>query len=111
MGTSETVMGLTLTVATLSEIPIFFFSNRLLANWGARRLLLISLSIFGFRLIAYAFIHTPWLVLAAQLLQGVTFSALWVSCVSLAAKLAPPELGATAQGLYGAAMFGLGGAA
>jgi len=111
MGTNETVMGLTLTVATLSELPIFFFSNRLLRRWGARGLLLISLSIFGFRLIAYAFIHTPWLVLAVQLLHGMTFSSLWVAGVSLAAKLAPPELGATSQGLLSGAMYGLGGAA
>src|SRR5574341_1486263 len=111
MGTNETVMGLTLTVATLSELPVFFFSNRLLRRWGTRGLLLLSLSILGFRLIAYAFVHTPWLVLALQLLHGVSFSTWWVAGVSQAAKLAPPELGATAQGLFSGAMFGMGGAA
>ncbi len=34
---SRTLMGVSLTFATISEIPIMFFADRLRRRWGARR--------------------------------------------------------------------------
>jgi len=34
LGASKTLMGYSLAVATLSEIPIFFYADRLLQRWG-----------------------------------------------------------------------------
>ena len=35
MGASSAMMGMSLLVATMSEVPIFFYSDRLLRRWGA----------------------------------------------------------------------------
>ena len=110
LGGNKALMGLALTFATISEIPFLYYSDRLLAHWGARRLLMLSLVVFAFRALALSLIQTAWLVLPLQLLHGASFAAMWVASVSYADKLAPPGMGATAQGLLSGAMFGLGAA-
>ena len=108
---SKTLMGLSLTFATLSELPILFYSDRLLGRWGARGLIIIALSAYAVRALAYTVISEPWLFLVVQLLHGLTFSAMWVAGVSYADSMAPEGLKATAQGLFSGVLLGLGGIA
>ena len=111
LGASKTLMGLVLTAATLSEIPMFFYSDRLLRRWGARGLFLFSLGAYAVRSLLYSIVTVAWPILIIQLLHGATFSTMWVAAVSYASEIAPPGLGATAQGLVSTVMFGIGSAA
>jgi PPP family 3-phenylpropionic acid transporter len=111
LGANELSLGFTLTVATLSELPVLFFSNQLLRRWSAQRLISMALVLFAIRALAYSLITTPWLALLIQLMHGPTFSLMWVAGVSYADKIAPSSLEATAQGLFAGAMLGLGSAA
>ena len=79
LGATKTLMGFSLTAATLSELPMFFFADRFLQRWGARGLLLFSMSAYVLRSLLYSFIAIPWLILVVQLLHGATFSAMWVA--------------------------------
>ncbi len=108
LGAQETTMGLALTIATISEVPIFYFGNRLILRFGAYGLLMLSLVISGLRLILLAFTSLPVLVLFIQLLGGMTFPATWLAGVSYADAYAPEGMRATAQGLFGAMVFGFG---
>lgn len=110
LGGSNSLMGMALTFATISEVPFLFFSNRLLHRWGSNGLMVLSLIAYVVRLLATAWTPVPWLILPIQLLHGLSFSAMWVAGVSYADELAPPGLGATAQGLFSATMLGLGSA-
>jgi len=110
LGASRTLMGASLTVATVSEVPFWFISNRLLEKWGPRRLLLFSLVMFALRAFAYGWMRAPWLVLPISLLQGPSFAAMWAAGVATAAQAAPKGMGATAQGIFSSTNFGLGGA-
>jgi PPP family 3-phenylpropionic acid transporter len=107
---SKTLMGLSLMVATISELPILYFSDRLLNRFGATRMIIFSVSFLVLRLFAYSFIRIPLLVLIIQLLHGPTYSMMWVSGVSYAAKNASHGMGATAQGLFSGVLFGLSAA-
>lgn len=110
LGGSRTLMGLSLTVATLSEAPIFFFSGHLLQRWGARGLLLAALIAQVIRIFAYALMPAAWFILPISLLHGLTFSAMWAAGVAYASELAAPKgLVATAQGLLSGVSMGLGG--
>jgi PPP family 3-phenylpropionic acid transporter len=109
MSASKTVMGLSLTVATLSEMPVLFFSEHMLKRWSAKGLLTFALLISAVRSLAYSFISTSSLVLLVQLLHGPSFSAMWVAGVSYANKIAPKGMGATAQGLFSGVQLGLAG--
>lgn len=111
LNASRWTMGLSLSVATVSEVAVFFFAERLLARWGTVRVLAFSLAALALRLLAYSFITTPGWMLVVQLTHGLTFSAMWVAGVAQAKRLAPPGLGATAQGLLTGVYFGVGAAA
>ena len=110
LGASETMMGWSLVVATLSEIPLFFFSHRLLQRWGALGVLMIALGANIIRLAAFAVMPGAWAVLPINLLHGFAFSAMWAAGVTYAGDLAPAGMGATAQGLFSGVNMGLGAA-
>jgi PPP family 3-phenylpropionic acid transporter len=111
LGISKTTMGIALTIATLSELPVLFFANHLLKRFKARGLLLLGLIITGLRLILYAVLNFQSGILIFQLLNGMTYPIVWVAGVSYANEIAPEGMKATAQGLLGAMVFGFGAAA
>jgi PPP family 3-phenylpropionic acid transporter len=110
LGASKQLMGLSLTFATLSELPVFFFSGWLLRRLGARGLLLLAMGAYVVRLAAYTVMPEVWWVLPINLLHGLTFAGLWVAGVSYANAVAPKGLGATAQGIFTGVTMGIGAA-
>lgn len=111
MNAGEGLMGLSLTISTLAELPVMFFSALLLRRLNARGLLNLALLITGVRLVLYAVFNFPAGVLIFQVLNGMTFPAFWIAGVSYASENAPANLSATAQGLFGSMIFGFGAAA
>lgn len=110
LGASEPMMGFALTLATLTEIPIFFFGNRLVKKFGSYGLLTLSLAMFSLRCLLFAAVSAPILVLVVQVFGGMIFPAMWAAGVSYADENAPAGLKSGAQGLFGAASFGVGAA-
>ncbi|HSB00451.1 MAG TPA: major facilitator superfamily domain-containing protein 6 [Anaerolineales bacterium] len=110
MGANELTMGLALTIATLTEIPIFFFGNRFVRKFGSYGLLTLSLAMFGLRSLLFAAVSVPLIVLFVQVFGGMIFPAMWAAGVSYADENAPAGLKSSAQGLFGAASFGVGAA-
>jgi MFS family permease len=107
LGASKTMMGFALTVATISELPMFLFADRLLTRWSAKGLFVFGTMIYVFRALALSYINAPWMILITQLLHGMTFTSMWVAGVSYAAEIAPPGLGTTAQGLLSGVFMGI----
>lgn len=107
LGASKTLMGFSLTVATMSELPVWFFSNRMLERWGTGGVLTLSLVACAAQAFAYSIMREPWLILPIQLLHGPAFAAMWAAGVSYASEIAPEGLGATAQGLFTGVSMGL----
>lgn len=110
LGANRTLMGVSLAFATLSELPAMYYADRLIHRLGEYNLLLIGLALYGVRGLVLAWLPLPGLVLPIQLMHGLTFSLTWVAGVAYAGRLAPPGLGATAQGLFTGIYLGLGAA-
>jgi PPP family 3-phenylpropionic acid transporter len=110
IGSNETTMGIALTIATLSEMPVFFFGHRLVRRFTSHRLLILALLLLGIRSLLYAAVATPFLVFIVQAFGGTIFPILWLTGVSYADENAPAGLKSTAQGLFGAVTFGFGSA-
>jgi MFS transporter, PPP family, 3-phenylpropionic acid transporter len=108
LGASGTLMGMSLTVATLSELVVMYGTAGWIRRWGTRRLLLLALGIYALRLLLFAIITDPWIALWSQLLHGPSFALLWVAGVAHADRLAPPGLRTTAQGIFTGTLFGVG---
>lgn len=107
LGASETLMGFSLTIATLSEIPVWFFSDKMLRRWQPKGMLIFSLLACAVQAFGYAYMPTPWLILLLQLLHGPSFSAMWAAGVAYAADSAPEGTQATAQGIFGGVAMGM----
>ncbi|MBI9048921.1 MAG: MFS transporter [Anaerolineaceae bacterium] len=110
LGINEGVMGIALTIATVSEIPVLFFANRLLQRFSATHLLYAALVFIGLRALLLSFARTPVSFLLIQLLHGFSFSLAWSAGVSYADQMAPAGLSATAQGMYAGVQLGIGAA-
>lgn len=108
LGASSIMMGWALTLATVSELVVMYFSDRLLRWWGARGLLLVALGVLGFRLIAMGLVNSPEWILLLQLLHGPTFAGLWMAGVAYVSSVTPPGLETTSQGILTGFVMGLG---
>jgi PPP family 3-phenylpropionic acid transporter len=62
-------------------------------------------------LILFGVNSSPDVVLLIQLLNAFSFPAMWMAGVAYAHERAPVGMGATAQGLFSAMVFGIGAAA
>ncbi len=110
MGSSRTLMSLSLTVATFSEIPVFLAGHKLLRRWSPVQLLAVSMLLTALRAFMYAGMTTPWLVLPISLLHGPTFAVMWTAGVAYSVQAAPKGLGTTALAVFSGMTFGLGAA-
>ncbi len=111
LGASESMMGVASSIATVTEVFIFFFGNRLVKRFGSYGLLTLALVMSGLRSVLYSLVSTPEMVLVLQAFGGTIFPALWLAGVSYADENAPLGLKSSAQGLFGAMTFGVGSAA
>lgn len=107
---SRALMALSLTAATISEIPFWYLTAFLLRRWGPDRMLLASLVLLLIRAVGYAAMSAAWWILPINLLHGPAFALMYSAGVTLADESAPKGLGATAQGLFNAMVFGVGAA-
>jgi len=110
-GAPPSLMGLALTISTLSEAPVLIFSNFFLRWLKPRGLLMLAMVIISLRLTLYALFPHPSVALIVQLLHGFTFPILWVAGVSFTQEVAPEGMVATAQGVFGSVMMGFGAGA
>jgi MFS transporter, PPP family, 3-phenylpropionic acid transporter len=110
LGANETTMGFALTISTLTEIPIFFFGDRLVKRFTNYGLFLLALVMVAVRSLLLSVVSTPLMVLALQAFGGTIFPAMWLAGVSYADENAPAGLKSSAQGLFGAMCFGVGSA-
>ena len=110
LGASRTLMALSLAIGTVSEIPFWFISARLLRRYGSARMIAVALLATALRNLATGLTRDPLWILPISLLHGPSFAVLWAAGVADADAAAPPGLGATAQGLFSGMMFGLGSA-
>merc|ERR1711924_31580 len=110
-GAPDILEGLMLSVATVSELPVFFYSGSVIKKYGAASLLCASMAAFTVRAILVSFLRNPWVFLPLQLLHGFTFAGCWTAGVALAKENSPPGLETSGQSIFTMAYNGVGGLA
>jgi MFS transporter, PPP family, 3-phenylpropionic acid transporter len=107
-GASASVVGYGISIQGLCELPLFYFSARIIRNFGMKTTLLITTFTLAFRMMLYATIKNPYAALCVELLHGISWSLFWVVCVEHVNWVVPEEWRATGQSLLYAAYFGIG---
>jgi PPP family 3-phenylpropionic acid transporter len=80
-GASDSLVGYGLSFQGLCELPIFYFSARIILRLGLKVTLVITVLATVIRMTLYYFIKNPIATLPVELLHGFSWSLFWVVCV------------------------------
>jgi MFS family permease len=80
---SALIVGIAILCETLSELPAFYFADRIIEKLGIVTVLMISILCYGIRITFYAFMTNAWTALPFELLHGCTFSLAWAACTKV----------------------------
>jgi PPP family 3-phenylpropionic acid transporter len=107
-GASSSLIGFAISFQGLCEIPLFYFSARIIARIGIKATLLVAVFATALRMLLYSVVKIPVVAVSIELLHGVAWSLFWVACVEQVNVLVKDNLRATGQSLLSAALLGAG---
>ena len=107
-GASASLVGYGLSFQGLCELPLFYFSAKIILRLGLKTTLVITVIATAIRMLLYSVIKTPVAAIPVELLHGFSWSLFWVVCVEYVNKLVDKKWMATGQSLLYAAYFGAG---
>jgi predicted membrane protein len=99
LGASNLIMGFSVVVTVVFEIPMFAYSSRLLEICGQNTLLMVACVAYCVRVIGYTLAPDGVWVLLCEPLHGVAYAGSKMATVAFVADLAPDHMQATAQGI------------
>ena len=105
---SSWLIGITVSLQALVEVPMMLAVPFLLKRLKMRRLILIGAIALPIRWWLYTLIQQPAWIIPTQILHGLGVVSFLVVGVSFIDRLISPKWRATGQGLYSAAMLGIG---
>ncbi|HLG38538.1 MAG TPA: MFS transporter [Chitinophagaceae bacterium] len=107
-GASSSLVGYGISFQGLCELPLFYFSARIIFRLGLKTTLIITVIATAIRLILYNVTKNPVAAIPIEMLHGFSWSLFWVACVEYVNKLVAEKWMATGQSLLYAAYFGVG---
>ena len=107
-GASASLVGYGISFQGLCELPLFYFSAKIIGKLGIRTTLLITVFATALRMFLYSIVKNPQAAIAIEILHGISWSLFWVVCVEYVNKLVREDWRATGQSLLYAAYYGAG---
>jgi len=107
-GASASLVGFGISFQGLCELPLFYFSAKIIRRFGIKTTLLITVFTTASRLLLYSIVKNPHVAIFIEILHGISWSLFWVVCVEYVNMLVKQEWRATGQSLLYAAYFGAG---
>lgn len=107
-GGSYSLAGYGLSFQGLCELPIFYFSAKIIGRLGIKTTLLITVLATSLRMLLYNVVKNPQAAIAIEILHGISWSLFWVVCVEYVNKLVREDWRATGQSVLYATYFGVG---
>ena len=100
-GGHHSFVGIVAGAEALFEIPLLFFSARLIKRFKTTRLIVFCALLYTIEMTLYSFCQAPWQIVLVKSIHGLSYG-LYLSCmVQYIYRLAPKGLTATAQTLIG----------
>ena len=99
LGGSTTLVGTTLLLSTLSEIPMVFFSDRVIRKFGYRSLMIFSCIMTIIRFVWYSTLPTPQMIMVVFFWQGLTSIIMILVAVKIIPDIVDKRYVNTAYGI------------
>ena len=107
-GASASLVGYGISFQGLCELPLFYFSAKIISRFGIKTTLLITVFTTAFRMLLHSVVKNPQTAIFIEVLHGISWSLFWVVCVEYVNMLVVENWRATGQSLLYAAYFGAG---
>lgn len=109
--TPPSLMGLSLTINTAMEVPVFLYSGAILKRLGSTGTFHLVLAAYVVRLAWYSWFfpltHLVWGSLLAEPLHGITFALAWSAILKRIKETVPPSYIATVSSIVSACWWGI----
>ena len=108
LGGDATLVGIGWAVTALLEAPFMVLFPRFARRVAIERLVLLGTLLFVVRSVAWSLVTEPAVIISMTLIGSAGYALVLVGTASFVARVAPPQLAATAQALYGFTAFSFG---
>ncbi|MGO4376401.1 MFS transporter, partial [Paenibacillus sp. MCAF20] len=109
-GASDSLVGLSWLMSSLSEIPVLFLLGKYGHKFKELPLLMIASIMYAVRLWFVSDIQDPRWALAAQAMHSITFGIYFSTALRYISRIIPDEFRASGQAVYAVVWTGLAGA-
>ncbi|KAE8889545.1 hypothetical protein PF005_g307 [Phytophthora fragariae] len=106
-GDDPHIIGVAIMCETSSELPAFFFADKIIKKIGTVNVLLVSLVGYTLRIGYYALMTNAWGAIPFEFLHGITFGLTWAVCTEYVFSAAPRGCEGTVMGVLSAVQNGL----
>ncbi|XP_055687030.1 uncharacterized protein LOC129792220 [Lutzomyia longipalpis] len=108
LGAPNYLLGITITVGTVSSIPFLYGAERITKWFGHVNLIIVAFFSHACRLVGYSFIENAWWCFPFEAMEALSCHLMWVAAATYCAIISPKNLLATLIGVLGMAHFSLG---
>ncbi|KAH8263216.1 hypothetical protein KR044_006205 [Drosophila immigrans] len=105
LGAPNYLLGITITVGTVSSIPFLYGAEKITRIFGHVNLIIIAFFSHAGRLVGYSFIENAWWCFPFEAMESLSCHLMWVAAATYCSILAPKSLLATLIGVLGMAHF------
>merc|ERR1719502_1101653 len=108
LGGTSGLVGAMFAVASIVELPFFFYSDMVYRAVGMRVILLVSCIAYFIRVLSYSLLINPFYVLFVEPFHALTIAMFWGPCVTYVNDVLVrnnPDLKATGQGSFFASFY------
>jgi PPP family 3-phenylpropionic acid transporter len=107
LGAQPGIIGWTISLSSLTEIPFMLVADRVIKRVGVQRVVALTYGVFALQWVAYALAPSYWWLMPVQVLVGLSFAWWWVASVKLVNQHVSPNQSASAQSLFSSVSYGL----
>ena len=108
LNASAWIVGATIAVTAVPEIPLMNYAETFIRKWGLRLTYIAAISALPVRWLFNILVTDPNIALPVQALHGVAMSALLAVGVIYIDNVLPKTLRASGQAIYSTSLYGLG---
>uniref|UniRef100_H3HAU3 Major facilitator superfamily associated domain-containing protein n=1 Tax=Phytophthora ramorum TaxID=164328 RepID=H3HAU3_PHYRM len=99
-------VGIVVLCQTSSELPAFFFADKIIKKIGTVKVLLVSILGYAIRIAYYTVMTNAWGAIPFEFLHGVTFGLAWAACTQYIYSASPSGCASTVMGVLNAMQNG-----